>query len=173
MPDVATVKRAVRALAEDAPERRGPPPIVADAGTALADVRRAARFVADGGESRLREAVGEAERRGDLETVREGRRALDALSRLRERARSDWDEAGEVDCGGNDHVDSDANAPTDSETNAPTDSETNAPTDSETNAPTDSEVDGAAASPGDARAGDHFHRARGTVLGGGGQCPER
>jgi hypothetical protein len=87
--DAPTVKRALRALTTDPPERRPRPRVVADATAALADVRDAAAFVADGGETRLRAVVAAAERRGDVDTVRQGRDALDALARLRETVDAD------------------------------------------------------------------------------------
>jgi len=113
------VKRALRSLADDPPERRDPP-VVTEAEAALDAVPEAAAFLADDGWCRLEDAVERAERRGDLATVRAGREALAAFAELRHAVRG--------------------------ETNS---------------------------RPGGDDDRDHFHSARGTVLGDDGQGSDR
>jgi len=117
--DSRSVKRALRSLADDPPERREPR-AVSEARAALDAVPEAAAFLADGGQRRLEDAVERAERRGDLQTVRAGREALAAFTALRRAVRG--------------------------ETNR---------------------------RPGGDDGGDHFHSARGTVLGDDGQGSDR
>ncbi|WP_396610326.1 hypothetical protein ACH9L7_08690 [Haloferax sp. S1W] len=85
MTDPATVGRALSDLADtDAPSRRPPrDDVVAAARRAFSTLGDAADFLDDGGEERLRRAVGAAARRGDHDVAREGRRLLRALDTLR------------------------------------------------------------------------------------------
>lgn len=102
MADSRSVKRALRSLADDPPERRDPP-VVTEARAALDAVPEAAAFLADGGRRRLEDAVERAERRGDLETVRAGREALAAFAALRRAVRGATDRRRPGGCDGADH----------------------------------------------------------------------
>ncbi|ELZ84122.1 hypothetical protein C455_00417 [Haloferax larsenii JCM 13917] len=85
MTDHATVGRALRELADsDAPSRRRQhEAVVAAARDAFSTLERAADFLDEDGEERLRRAVGAAARQGDHDVAREGRALLDALDSLR------------------------------------------------------------------------------------------
>lgn len=85
--DVA-VRRALGALAER--ERRPEPRlIVASAETATGRVTDAAAVLAGDGCDRLEEAIERAERRGEYEVARTGRRVLATLARYRRVAHAD------------------------------------------------------------------------------------
>lgn len=74
-------KRTLRAFA-DGTRREDPERIVEEAASTLDSVEAAARFLAEGGEARLAEAVVQAVRDGEPERVRRGRRVLGRLRAL-------------------------------------------------------------------------------------------
>lgn len=74
-------RRALRALA-DGPPPKDPERVVDEAAATLDSVEAAARFLAEGGEARLTEAVVRAVRDGETESVRRGRHVLRRLRAL-------------------------------------------------------------------------------------------
>lgn len=92
MPDPATVKRALRALATDAVEPKDA--IIDRAATAVDDIDRTGTFVDRHGIESLERAIEVAERRGDRERTRRGQRALAAFEWFRRAARGSSDADG-------------------------------------------------------------------------------
>lgn len=87
MSDPATVAAALaRLAARSSPSRQNYRTVVADAETAFRDVEAAAEFVDAGGESRLRDAVDAARRRGDDDLADRGETLLETLAGYREAA---------------------------------------------------------------------------------------
>ena len=103
--DPATVKRALRALADGtAPpveahggstdrspnELTEPPTAIVDrAHESLTEIESAAEFVADGGLDKLQAAIAAADRSGQHDLVRAGQRALASVQRYRRAAAGD------------------------------------------------------------------------------------
>ncbi|AUV81098.1 hypothetical protein C2R22_05015 [Salinigranum rubrum] len=77
----ARTKRTLRAFA-DGTRRKDPERVVEEAAATLDSVESATRFLAEGGEVRLTEAVVRAVRDGESESVRRGRHVLGRLRAL-------------------------------------------------------------------------------------------
>ena len=77
----ARTRRALRAFADGTP-REDPERVVDEAAATLDSVESAARFLAEGGEARLTEAVVRAVRDDESESVRRGRHVLGTLRAL-------------------------------------------------------------------------------------------